>query len=117
TYTDAKNGQLMQGMMGPSIESLDDAIEHGNSKKFQTALEQTVSTCNACHTATGSSFIQVTLDAQESISLRHPHTFAERGIPGGHTHDMPDQSQPMMEQMEGMMVEMHNDSDQPEHND
>lgn len=79
----------MQGMMGPSFEALDEAVEHANHEKFEQALTQTINTCNACHAATGSDFIQVTLDARDSLSLRHPHRFMERGVPGGHMHGMP----------------------------
>ena len=86
TSVDADKGKLMQGMMKPSLEALENAIAHGNNKKFQKALTQTTKTCNACHTATGSGFIQVTLDASESLSLRHPHKFQKQKVPGGHTH-------------------------------
>jgi hypothetical protein len=96
TYIDADNGKLMQEMMAPSFRGLEGAIEHGSEKKFQKALGQTVSTCNACHTATGSEFIQVTLDADDAVSIRHPHTFSESGMSGGHTHGSQSHSQQMM---------------------
>ena len=83
---DTEKGDLMQGMMEPNFEALEHAIEHGNSEKFQKALTKTIDTCNACHAATGSGFIQVTLDAHDSLSLRHPHKFQKQGMPGGHTH-------------------------------
>jgi len=86
TSVDVDKGKLMQGMMKPSFEALEHAIEHGNSKKFRKALTQTTETCNACHTATGSGFVQVTLDASESLSLRHPHKFQKQEVSGGHTH-------------------------------
>lgn len=86
TSVDADKGKLMQEMMEPNFEALEHAIEHGNSKKFQQALTQTTDTCNTCHTATGSGFIQVTLDVSESLSLRHPHKFQKQDAPGGHTH-------------------------------
>jgi len=83
---DAEKGKLMQEMMEPNLESLEHSIEHGNHKKFQKALTQTTESCNACHTATGSGFIQVTLDVNESLSFRHPHKLQKQGAPGGHTH-------------------------------
>jgi hypothetical protein len=86
TSVDPDKGKLMQGMMTPSFEALENAIEHGNNKKFRKALTQTTETCNACHTATGSGFIQVTLDVSESLSLRHPHKFQKQEVSGGHTH-------------------------------
>jgi hypothetical protein len=86
TSIDPDKGKLMQGMMKPSFEALESAIEHSNHKKFAKALTQTTDTCNACHTATGSGFVQVTLDAKDSMSLRHPHKFMEQEMPGGHAH-------------------------------
>jgi hypothetical protein len=86
TSIDADKGKLMQSMMNPKLEDLEHAIEHGNQKKFQKALVDTTNTCNACHTATGSPFIQVTLDVSESLSIRHPHKLTPQAVPGGHTH-------------------------------
>lgn len=86
TSVDSDKGKLMQGMMKPSFEALENAIEHGNHDKFGKALSQTTDTCNACHTATGSAFVQVTLDASDSLSLRHPHNLKNQAVPGGHTH-------------------------------
>ncbi|MDH3450944.1 MAG: hypothetical protein OEN20_00890 [Gammaproteobacteria bacterium] len=102
TAADVKNGKLMQSMMAPSYDALDDAIEHGNHEKFDHALEQTIASCNACHVATGSDFVQVTLDAREAISLRHPHRLDQRGAPVGHTHGM---AEGMKKEMEKMMPE------------
>ena len=86
TSVDAEKGKLMQEMMASNLEALEHSIEHGNHKKFQKALTQTTETCNACHMATGSGFIHVTLEVNESLSLRHPHKFQKQGAPGGHTH-------------------------------
>ena len=83
---DKEKGQLMQAMMAPSYHALEEAIEHGNHEKFEKALEQTISTCNSCHVATGSEFVEVTLDAREALSLRHPHRLMRREMPAGHTH-------------------------------
>jgi hypothetical protein len=89
TSIDADNGRLMVAMLEPSFEALEHAIEDSNHKKFEKALTQTIGTCNACHTATGSSFVQVTLDASDSLSMRHPHSFMEQHAPKGHSHGMP----------------------------
>jgi hypothetical protein len=116
TTIDGEKGQLMQGMMGPSFEALENAIGHGNHEKFEKALVQTISTCNACHTATGSDFVQVTLDARDSLSIRHPHKLMQRAVSGGHAHGMPSG-------MSGMMPakpatdEHHDDTGKPAHND
>lgn len=83
---DADRGELMKSMMAPRFEDLEEAIEHSNRKKFQKALEETVTTCNACHTAAGSAFVDVTLDAPGSLNMRHPHDLKHQEMPGGHTH-------------------------------
>ena len=86
TAIDAEKGKLMQAMMEPSFHEIENAIGHGNQKKFQQALAQTIDTCNACHGATGSGFVQVTLDAHDSISIRHAHMLMQREAAGGHSH-------------------------------
>jgi hypothetical protein len=91
---DQEKGTLMQSMMAPTFEALDTAVEHGDHEKFADALERTIHTCNACHTATGSAFIEVTLDATDALSLRHPHRFSKRPVPKGHVHGMPTASGP-----------------------
>ena len=112
---DPDKGKLMQGMMSLSFETLEKAIEHGNQKKFQQALEQTINTCNSCHTATGSPFIQVTLNAPDSLNMRHPHVLTERKISGGHRHGMPAQmSKEMMKKHQDMSGgQEHDDSEKP----
>lgn len=83
---DAQQGMLMQSMLGPSFETLEGAIEHGNLKRFSKALESTISACNGCHVATGANFVQVTLDAPDGLSMRHPHRFTKSDAPEGHHH-------------------------------
>ncbi len=89
TGIDAEKGKLLQAMMAPSLKALTHAVEDGDPKELEEALEQTINTCNACHVATGSAFVDVTLDARESLSLRHPHRLTERKIEGGHGHGEP----------------------------
>jgi hypothetical protein len=91
TTIDAEKGNLLQAMMEPTFGALGKAIEHGNHKKLQAALEQTVNTCNSCHAATDSAFINVTLDVPDSLSMRHPHRFTRQATPEGHHHGMPKQ--------------------------
>ena len=88
TSIDADKGKLMLAMLEPNFEALEHAIEDGNHGKFEKALTQTIDACNACHTATGSSFIQVSLDAGDSLSMRHPHKFMAQQAPVGHSHGM-----------------------------
>lgn len=113
---DEKNGRLMIAMMGPSFDALEEAIEHGNHEKFEKALSQSINTCNSCHVATGSEFVEVTLDAEESLSMRHPHRFMRRDMPSGHAH-----GHAAMPGMGGMMQETpeakphHDDTGMPAH--
>jgi hypothetical protein len=80
--------------------AVEHAIEDSNHEKFEKALVQTISSCNACHTATGSDFVQVTLDASDSLSMRHPHRFMEQQAPSDHAHGMSSG----MSGMSGMMT-------------
>ncbi len=86
TSINAEQGRLMQSMMTPVLDELEAAIGHTDDARFAAALEQAIDTCNACHAATGSAFIEVRLDASELISLRHPHHLRSRDAPEGHTH-------------------------------
>ncbi len=122
TTIDKEKGQLMQAMLAPSFEAVESAIEHGNHEKFEKALTQTIDTCNACHAATGSEFVQVTLDARDSLSLRHPHKLMRRPVPSGHSHGgMPSGMGGMMQG--GTMPakpaadEHHHEPGTPAHND
>ena len=123
TTIDKEMGQLMQAMLAPSFEAVESAIEHNDHEKFEKALTQTIDTCNACHTATGSDFVQVTLDAGEALSIRHPHKFMEREVPGGHSHGMPSGMGGMMSGSGTMMPakpasgEHGHDPGTPAHND
>jgi hypothetical protein len=123
TTIDKEKGQLMQAMLRPSFEALESAIAHNDHSKFEKALTRTIDACNACHTATGSDFIQVTLDAREALSIRHPHKFMERKMEGGHSHGMPSGMGGMMSGTGGGIPakpasdEPHDDTGKPAHND
>ena len=73
-------------MMKPSLESLEAAVDHTVEERFGEALEQNVSTSNACHAAIGSGFVQGSLDLPSKLSLRHPHVLRPRAAPGD-THE------------------------------
>ncbi len=83
---DPKAGALMEGFMTASFRKLKESIDHGKRESFDQALTETVKNCNACHAATGSPFIQVTLEVGESLSLRHPHSFGKSKAPMEHMH-------------------------------
>jgi len=90
TDVDADKGQLMQSMMQPNLSALDEAIDTSDKGEFAQALNATVATCNACHVATDSGFINVTLNSRDTLSMRHPHTLSMRAAPQEHHHDMPE---------------------------
>lgn len=83
---DPQKGALMKGFMTQSFAKLNAAMEHGNRQAFDKALTETVTNCNACHTAVGSAFIKITLNVDESLSMRHPHQLTKSKKPGAHTH-------------------------------
>ncbi len=85
TYIDPRLGALMQAFMDGNLRKLRGAIEHGNLGSFQAALKDTVTGCNACHMAAGST-VAVSLDVDESLSMRHPHTLRKTTVPKDHMH-------------------------------
>jgi hypothetical protein len=119
SHIDTEKSTLMQGMLAPSFEALSKAIEHGNHEKFTTALDGAINACNACHVASESPFIQVTLDARDAISLRHPHALTGSNLALGHSHG----GQAMMqENMQGIkdnaaQEEHHEESGEDGHHD
>lgn len=84
-HIDPKLGALMQGFMDGNLRKLSEAIEHGSAKSFRVALRDTVASCNGCHTATGST-IAVSLNVDESLSMRHPHALRKSTVPKNHKH-------------------------------
>jgi hypothetical protein len=70
---------------------------------------------HSCHLVTGSSFVQVTLDTSDSLSMRHPHKFMAQQALVGHAHGMSSGI------MSGMMPNMpasddhHDDAGSSEH--
>ncbi len=81
-----EDGRMMEGFLSQSFDELNTAIEHGDRDAFSKALSGTVDQCNACHVAAGSPFIEVTLDVDESLSMRHPHRLQQSDKPGAHMH-------------------------------
>lgn len=84
-YIDPKLGELMQAFMDGNLRKLREAVEHGNAKSFQAALKDTVTSCNGCHQASGST-IAVTLDVDDNLSMRHPHALRKSVVPEDHSH-------------------------------
>lgn len=83
---DPEKGGMIEGFMGGNFNQIEAAIEHENMKSFNKALEATVNNCNSCHVATGSPFMKVVLDAQNSLSMRHSHDLGKSEKPGEHMH-------------------------------
>jgi hypothetical protein len=86
TMLDPEKGALMEGFMKGGFDKINAAIEHGNAESFDSALNETLNGCNACHAAVGSEFVQVTLDAERSLSMRHSHKFMHNKMMGEHKH-------------------------------
>ena len=72
--------------MAAGFVKINASIEHGNAESFDSALNETVTGCNACHAAVGSEFIQVTLGTESSLSMRHSHKFMHSKMMGEHQH-------------------------------
>lgn len=83
---DAEKGALLKSFMSQNFKKLNAAIEHGKLDGFKKELAATVKNCNACHAAAGSPFVQVTLDVDKSLNLRHPHAFDKTKAPKKHGH-------------------------------
>ena len=116
TAVDTEKGELMNAMLDPSLESLEQAIGDGDIENFRKALNQTLNTCNACHVATGSAFVQVDMDAQGSLSMRHPHSFLAQDAPKDHGHGEPTGMEDG-EHMEDAGAMHKDDADAPAHTD
>lgn len=84
-YIDPELGKLMQGFMEGNLRKLREAIEHGSTGSFQVAMKDALAGCNGCHAATGSK-LPVTLDVDDTLSLRHPHGLKKSKVPKDHTH-------------------------------
>lgn len=84
-HIDPKLGALMQGFMDGNLRNLREAIEHRNGKSFEAALKNTVASCNGCHAAVGSAIV-ISLNVDDSLSMRHPHAFRKSTVPKEHTH-------------------------------
>jgi len=84
-YIDAEKGKMFKAMLSPGFNEIGEAIETGDGKRMDAALEQTITACNACHQAVGSGFLKVTVGTDHVLSLRHSHVLTGTK-PGGHMH-------------------------------
>lgn len=84
---DARNGRLMQDFPTEPLKRVAAAVEHQDAGRFLEALDATVTSCNACHDAAGSAFINVGLEADHTLSMRHAHRFLEWDPLGEHMHE------------------------------
>jgi hypothetical protein len=83
---DPEKGAMANGFLQANFNRLEAAIEHENDESFDEALEATVDSCNSCHVAVGSPSMKVTLDATDSLSMRHSHDLEKSKKPGDHKH-------------------------------
>lgn len=114
-FIDPEKAALMEGMLSANFEALNEAIEKGDRATFDKGLVDTLNNCNACHIAVGSPFVRVGLDADRSLSMRHPHALSEEAAPTGHHHGSPEQHEQVMHMEDTMQEMMH--QDEAEHAD
>ncbi|MEE8396094.1 MAG: hypothetical protein V3S29_08575 [bacterium] len=76
-FIDPGRGALLQGFMAGHLETIQGTIDHAGYPKFLKALAATVVSCNKCHVASGSGFVEVTLAVEDNLSIRHPHRFSK----------------------------------------
>jgi len=83
---DIEKGALANGFLDANFKQLDAAIEHGDAEAFKKSLDATVSNCNSCHVAVGSPSMKITLNVDDSLSIRHSHDLSKSKKPGDHKH-------------------------------
>ena len=83
---DSVKGSMATGFLQQNFNQLDAAIDHGDVKTFGKAIDATLKSCNACHVASGSPGMKITLDASTSLSMRHSHALAKSNLSGGSKH-------------------------------
>jgi len=84
---DPLKGGMADGFMHEPFEEIDAAIDHGKVAAFTKALDDLVTNCNSCHVAAGNPAMKISLDVDDTLSLRHPHSLGKsKGMGGGHVH-------------------------------
>ena len=83
---DPAKGAMVNGFLDANFNQLDAAIEHDNVESFTKAMNETLDSCNSCHVAVGSPSMKITLDASNSLSMRHSHDLGKSKMPGEHMH-------------------------------
>jgi hypothetical protein len=83
---DPEKGAMVNGFLDANFNQLDAAIEHDNAESFTKAMDETLGSCNSCHVAAGSPSMKITLDASNSLSMRHSHDLGKSKMPGEHMH-------------------------------
>jgi len=58
-YRDHPVGELTRAMLLPAIEALEDAVDEADWANSGLRFAQLIDSCNACHAATGKSYIRV----------------------------------------------------------
>lgn len=85
---DPVKGAMAKGFMLEHFDKIDAAIDHGDQVAFTQSLIKMVSGCNSCHVAAGSPAMKITLNVEDTLSLRHSHDLGKsRGMGGGHKHN------------------------------
>ncbi len=58
-YDDIKVGELTTAMLVPAFEALEGALDEQDASAIEARMEGVISSCNACHQATGYGFIHI----------------------------------------------------------
>lgn len=83
---DPEKGAMANGFLDADFDEILEAIEHEDMELFEQSLDEAVKNCNACHVAIGSPSMKITLDAMDSLSMRHSHDLGKSKMPGDHKH-------------------------------
>lgn len=59
-YKDIEIARLTETMLVPILEQLEDALEAGNWSDIRSNYSALITSCNACHAATGYGYIKIT---------------------------------------------------------
>jgi hypothetical protein len=94
-----QQGPMLEAFMLGPLENLEKVIMQRDDEAFDKALDQTIQSCNGCHQALGSPFIQIALETPDELNMRHPHKLEPSKAPRDHSHGA------RVEDMMGEMME------------
>jgi hypothetical protein len=84
---DPVKGAMANGFMTEHFNKIDGAIDHEDQDAFAKSMTALVENCNSCHVAAGNPAMKISLNAEDTLSLRHSHDLGKsKGMGGGHGH-------------------------------